>query len=270
MSLNISSLIDNPAPSMEVKLPLAKISVMVKGMLFSDECSLKSTVVTNDGLKLDVLTKFAYNRIIDPPKDIDTFDKFKSVCTSLDRDAILLGIFGVSFGSKYTVTVKCDSCKHENTFDLDLTRTIVNTCDVKKKFSVINKRESLSFPVKNGTAEFIASYPTLKDEDLVYKNISDIQLNSDKFTDLISYIDEFKYTDKDGESETIRKDEDIYNIAAAINSLTPGMVKDMIDKINNTFKRYRYYISTYFDCANCKSEINIEMAIFELFFREIL
>jgi len=258
---------------LEVLLPCANTKVTVSGTYFNDECDLYSNVATSKSSKIRILSSMAYSKIISPPKEIDTYEKFLDLCTIEDTDAVLLGILGASFGNLYDNTQYCPYCGFLNEHTINFSSALKMNVYEGKKFSIVTKEVLEKLENMENDVYALLKYPTLNEairtEELLETTGKGGVVTSPNFIKIVEYLKEFRFVTNSGGETKINKEKDHMSFFATMRAMQSINRKQLIRVINKEFSEYNISLNTEISCKSCKKKFEDSVKPTQLFFREI-
>ena len=99
-------------PEYEVITPQTNLSFNVKTLNVQEEERLKGSLVTPQKVT-EHLNKCIYESIVEKPKSIEDFETFLRTCTLKDRDALLYGLYHITYEEIRNYDVVCSSCRKD-------------------------------------------------------------------------------------------------------------------------------------------------------------
>jgi len=264
--------------TIEVPLPSANTSVMVKSMVFGEESKFYQTIHKDNRSAMRQLTSFIYKKIDNPPKEIDTFEKFKSLCTVTDREAIVIGILSVSYGNKInwpTAHMASKSCLESPSAVSDVIIDIQKSMRVKSvdakylPFEYIKTTEfKVAIPNMKHETILVCRTPSLQDEEIIDQYLEDGE--SPKMMELISISHSIIINKEDGETIKCIKSENPLEFITNIRRLTLGQVDYIMDNISTNMD-LDISVTIEFDseCKVCNEIYSQVLFPTQLFFRKI-
>jgi len=107
-------------PEYTVVTPQAGLSYNVRG-LNVDEVSQIRTSATTPAKATDMINRVLWDAVTSPPKEIRNFDDFMRYTTLKDREALMFGLYVMTFGDEREFKVSCDECGTERQLKVKLT-----------------------------------------------------------------------------------------------------------------------------------------------------
>ena len=99
-------------PDYEVVTPQASLSFHVRSLSVQEEEKLKGSLMTPQKIT-EHLNQCIFDAVVKKPKEIKDFDSFLKCVTLKDRDALLYGLYHISYGDIRDYDLTCGSCRKE-------------------------------------------------------------------------------------------------------------------------------------------------------------
>lgn len=147
-------------PEYEVITPQTKQSFHVRTLNVAEEERLKGSLMTPQKIT-EHLNKCIYEAIVKKPAAIKDYDSFLKAVTLKDRDALLYGLYHISYGEIRDYDITCSSCRKEYTITVQASDTF-NFKEFPDK-NILSKLVKVELPVSQGITAFVKQ-PTLADE----------------------------------------------------------------------------------------------------------
>lgn len=251
-------------PEYEVITPQTKQSFTVRSLTVQEEERLKGSFVTPTKIA-DHLDKCLFDSIVTKPENITDYESFLRNVTLKDRDALLYGLFHVTYEEIRNYQIKCGTCTKEYPVTIEASKTF-NFNVYPGEGNIISERKNVKLPVTK-TVTAVIKQPTLMDElsavrDLGNRPGTTIELITetliiDKFIeDITQTTTPLEYTDRI----------DIIDAYLAL----PARDKRIIFKTyEDEFGKYGIQLSMKSFCPQCGSEEVHNIDLVENFFRSL-
>lgn len=245
-------------PSYEVITPQTKQSFCVQTLNVMKEERLKGSLVTPIQVT-DHLNTIIWESIVKKPENIKTFDDFLKQTTVKDRDAILYGLYHITYEEVRNYNVNCISCGK----DFQITVAASSTFDFNgyPDDNILSAKIKVPLP-KSPSVYAILRQPTLFDEINSLKNIS-------AKIDLITItlpIEQF-VQEKDGMEPIIYKERG--DVLDAYLSLPPLDKRAIYNQYYENFGKYCITLKCKTYCPKCGNEEVIDIDLVDQFFRMV-
>ena len=249
-------------PEYEVITPQTKRSFL-RSLNVSEEENMKGSMMTP--LKItEHLNSCIYEVLIKKPDDITDFKSFLTKTTIKDREALLYGLYHITYEEIRNYEIKCAACKKDypvtakasDMFGFNIYPSDDNILDIRIR---------VDLPISKGISVYIKQ-PSLEDEVSSLKNYATLGgTNMDIITQTL-IIDRF-------EQSTDSPDPIIYDqrgdIIDAYRSLPSKDRKEINAKYTENFGKYGIELKMRTFCPSCSNEEVINIDLVENFFRMV-
>jgi len=246
-------------PEIEVICPQSKNKFRVRSLSLGEEANMKSSLLASNGPISIKLNEIIYDAIADENKP--SFDEFLKTTSTRDRDALLLGLYQITYGDEYVLeNYQCINPRCQKSYNL---RTKLsngfNICAYKGKDNLLEKE----IPVE--LAEGVVAYvhqPTLKYESMVYEKLTE----NDLLTPLYLKIAKLDVTNQDGNYIlSIEENEIDYSMVVSKNlfSIHKKMINEAYLK---EYGKYDVSVTILNRCPYCGHNDEFELDFVKQFF----
>ncbi|GIU69032.1 MAG: hypothetical protein KatS3mg002_0268 [Candidatus Woesearchaeota archaeon] len=249
-------------PKYEIITPQTKLSFTVRSLTVSEEERLKGSFVTPAKIT-EHLNRCLFDALVEKPQNIINFESFLKNVTIKDREALLYGLYHITYDEDRNYTVRCVSCgKH---YDVTVEASDTFNFNPYPGDDIISKRISLNLKVlKNVTV--VLKQPTLYDEWTAVKDLArNPTMTLDNITETLiieSIINEIpngptvEYTDRS----------DIIDAYKALPARDKRLIyKTWFEEIG----QYGIELKMKSYCIHCGAEEVVNIDLSEQFFRAI-
>jgi len=229
----------------------------LRTLTVAEEKKLKGSLITPDKITEHV-TSALFDCIVEKPEDIKTYEDFIMYTTTHDRQALLFGLFHVSYGEVTDFPIKCSHCGQDfkNTFT---TESLAKITNYEGEESLLTKIVEVDLPITKLKA--FVKQPTIRDEIITLKTSQSLPYQKDSIDDLVLVQ---KFTMGAKEWTDIAEKLTIY-------TKLPVRDKKLIWKAyKETFSQYTVEVKATAVCSFCKGESEIDIDFMEVFFRLVL
>lgn len=154
-------------PVYDVITPQTKMEFSVRTLTVADEEQLKASVLIPNKIT-EHLNECLYNVLVKKPEEIATYDDFLNKLTILDRDALLYGLYHITYEEERVYAVSCSSCNNKQNVTIEASKTFsINQFPGDK---ILEKRVNVNLQTIKGYTAVIKQ-PSLADEINVYKTM---------------------------------------------------------------------------------------------------
>jgi len=248
-------------PEYEVITPQTKQSFTVRSLNVQEEERLKGSLVTPQKVT-DHLNKCLFEAMVKKPTSIKDFNSFMQGTTLKDRDALLYGLYHISYGEIRDYDVTCSSCRKDYAVSVQASDTFSFKHYPGK--TVLSKTEKVKLPISKGVTAVIKQ-PTLADESNSMKSLGSRPNATPEVVTETLIIARFEQ-DIEAQKEPKVYD-DRSDILDAYLTL-PAMDKRAIyKKYMDTFGQYGIELKMRSFCTHCGAEEVIDIDLVSAFFR---
>jgi len=249
-------------PEYEVITPQTKLSFNVRSLNVREEERMKGSLMTPTKIT-EHLNKCIFESITTKPDSVTNLEEFLRTVTLKDRDALLYGLYHITYGEVRNYEVRCSSCRNEYPITVEISSTFNFTAYPGD--NVLDQRARVELPVTKGVTAIIKQ-PSLFDEAAALRELSvrpgsniDLIIETlilDSFEeDIPERTEPKKYTDK---ADII----DAYLTLAAKDKR--AIHKAYLEE----FGKYGIELKMKSYCTSCGEESDIDIDLVENFFRE--
>jgi hypothetical protein len=249
-------------PEYEVITPQTKASYTIRSLNVQEEERLKGSLMTPSKVH-EHLNKCIYDSIVTKPDGVAEYEDFLKNITLKDRDALLYGLYHISYEEIRNYDVTCSSCQKEYSVTVEASSTFNY-----KQYpgdDILVKKIPVELEKTIGVTAFIKQ-PTLFDEMTSMKTLA-LQPGSkmDVITETL-VIDKFQETPEKGDSVVYTDRGDIVDAYMSL----PAKDKRVIHKkYRDEFGTYGIELKMRSGCTNCGEEEDINIDLVTNFFRMV-
>jgi hypothetical protein len=248
-------------PEYTIETPQTGLSFNVRSLNVQEEERLKGSLNTPNSIA-EHLNKCIYEAMTKKPAQIKTFEDFLSRTTLKDRDAILYGLYHITYEEIRNYDVTCSSCRKEYPVTIQASDTFTFNSYPHK--DILKKRHDVPLPITSGVIAVIKQ-PSLIDEVKATKELGSRPGSSIETIAETMIIDSFK---QDVEAS---KEADIYSdrvdILDAYLTL-PSRDKRAIHKAyDEMFGKFGIELKMKSHCIQCGNAEDIDIDLVNQFFR---
>lgn len=249
-------------PEYEVLTPQTLKTVTLRSMTVQEEESVKGSMV-NRRQTPNLINKAIYNAIIDNP--YGSFDNFLKNTTIRDRDALLYGLYHVTYKDIQNYELGCPMCEKTYSIVVELGNVFKMDAYHGEPDKILDERYVVELEtVKNAVA--IVKQPTLEDERLM---LADMLFQSDKNIEVgieMLIIDKFIGDPSSRTPMHISNRADIYK---AYSSMLPRDRKKISNIYMEKFGKYAINLTMDCTCSHCGHHHTTRLDLLTQFFRSI-
>lgn len=249
-------------PEYEVITPQTNQSFHVRSLNVQEEERLKGSFMSPTKI-MEHLNKAIYDVIVKKPDNIKTYEDFLKTVTIKDRDALLYGLYHITYEEVRNYDVRCSSCRKEFPVTIQASSTF-NTNNYPGK-DILKRSVPVDLPISKGVIANIRQ-PSLKDELVLHKILSG-QPNAklDIITETM-IIKSFEHTPEEGNEIVYDKPGDIVDAYLSL----PARDKHAIyNKYKDEFGQYGIELKMKTYCIHCGNEDIVNIDLVDNFFRMV-
>jgi len=251
-------------PEYEVITPHTGKSYTVRSLNVQDEEKLKGSLVTPTKVA-EHLNNCIYSSLTSKPEEIDSMDAFLKNTTLKDRDALLYGLYHVSYEEIRNYEINCKSCGKQHSVTVQASSTF-NFKPYPDKKAILSKKEKVELPGLKGVSAYIKQ-PTLFDE------INNIKLLSNRPGNSLELITETLIIDRFEEMPQESKEPVTYidriDIMDAYLQLTAKDKRAIYKAYEDNFGNYGIELKMSSVCPSCSHQDIYDIDLVESFFRAL-
>lgn len=250
-------------PEYEVVTPQTNLSFTVRTLNVQEEERLKGSLVTPQKVT-EHLNKCLYEAIVKKPASIKDFKSFLKLCTLKDRDALLYGLYHITYEDIRNYDITCASCRKDYPVTIKASDTFnFNSYPLK---DIIKKRVDVPLPISKGITAVIKQ-PTLLDELNGTKALGSRPGSSTELITETLVVDKFLQDveeQKDPITYDLRTD-----ILDAYMTLPAKDKRDIHEKYQENFGKYGVDLKMRSFCTHCGHEEVADIDLVSQFFRMV-
>lgn len=249
-------------PEYEVITPQTNQSFVVRSLNVSEEERLKGSFVTPSKIT-EHLNKCLYDAIVDKPKTIKTYDEFLRKVTLKDRDALLYGLYHITYEDIRNYNVKCGFCGKDYQVKVKASETF--NINMYPGTDILKEKLPVELEKTPGVTAFIKQ-ATLFEEITALKTMGvQASSNIDVITESL-IIDRFEQLPDSGDMITYDERPDIIDAYMSLPSKDKRLIyKKYIDE----FGQYGIELKMQSYCNHCGKDEIINIDLFQNFFRMV-
>ena len=247
-------------PEYEVITPQTKMSFHVRSLNVSEEERLKGSLVTPQRVT-EHLNKCLFDSIVKKPETITDFKSFLTQVTLKDRDAILYGLYHITYEEIRNYDIRCVACR--KTFPVTVRASSTFNINLYPGNDILSKRVKVPLPVTTGVNAVIRQ-PRLIDEERLMRDLAGVSI--DIITELL-IIDRFEQDIEES------KEPKVYNepqdVRDAFLTLPAKDKRAIHDKYMEEFGQYGLDLKMQTVCSFCGQEETSDIDLVDNFFRMV-
>lgn len=249
-------------PEYEVITPHTKLSFSVRSLTVQEEENMKGSLMTPEKIT-EHLNKCIYDSIVQKPKDIQDYDTFLKRLTLRDRDALLYGLYHITYEDIRNYEVRCANCRENYNVSLKVSDAFNFKPYPGEK--ILKERIKADLVVAKGVSA-IVKQPSLFDEVTSIKQLIGRPGSTIDMINETLIIEKFEQATEGQEPITLSDKVDILDAFISL----PARDKRLIHKTYmDTFGNYGIELKMKSYCQHCGKEELIDIDLVDNFFRSL-
>jgi hypothetical protein len=250
-------------PEYEVITPQTKQSYTLRSLSVQEEERLKGSLVTPVKIA-DHLNKCLYETFTSKPDNIEDFKSFLKNTTLKDRDALLYGLYHITYEEIRNYQVKCTECGVEYPITVQASSTF--NFNAYPGENILAMRKKFELPVSKGVFVTLRQ-PTLEDEANGIKNLSSRPGTTLELITETLIIEKFEQ-DVEERQEPLVYDDRI-DVIDAYMSLPARDKRAIFSTYLEEFGKYGIELKMQSMCQSCGHDDVYNIDLVESFFRSL-
>lgn len=249
-------------PEYEVKTPHTNLSFKLRSMTVQEEERLKGSLLSPSAVT-DHLNRCIFDCISNKPDSIKNFEEFLKSCTLKDRDALLYGLYHITYEEIRNYDVSCSACGKTHSITIKASDTF-SMNSYPEDGDILTERFTVELPVITGVHATVKQ-PTLKDE----QNAMKVAGSNNKLLDILTetlIIESFTENIDGQDSKVYSSREDVVD---AYRSLTPNDKRAIFKEYRSKMGDYGIELKMRATCIHCGKEEEIDLDLVDNFFRMV-
>jgi hypothetical protein len=250
-------------PEYEVITPQTGLSYTVRSLTVAEEERMKASMITPTKVA-EHLNKCIYEAIVKRPPQIKDFKTFLQNTTLKDRDALLYGLYHVTYEDIRNYDVRCTSCRKEYPITVKASQTF--SVLPYPGTDVLTKRVKVDLPVSKGVSTYIKQ-PTLEDEAEAIRTLSGTPGFTLEAIAETLVLDRFEQDIPESTEPMVVSERS--EVIEAYRSLPALDKRAIYEKYNEEFGKYGIDLKFKSYCIHCGNEEVTTIDLVENFFRMV-
>ncbi len=247
-------------PEYEVITPQTNLSYTVRSMTVQEEERLKGSLLTANKIT-EHLNKCLFDCLVKKPQDITTYDSWMKATTLKDRDALLYGLYHITYEEIRNYDISCGSCGKNYSVTVKASDTFNYNSYPEKDILTKN----ITVPLQMLKGVFITlRQPTLFDESVAFKTIA--TTNTDMLIETL-IIKSIMQNDEAGGDSKVYTDRD--DILDAYKVLPSKDKREVYKAYKENFGQYGINLLMKATCIHCDNVEDINLDLVANFFRMV-
>lgn len=252
-------------PEYSIITPHTLKEFTIRTLTIDEEEQLKGSLLTPNKLA-EHLNEVIFKCLVKKPDDIKTYADFLSKLTIKDRDALMYGLYHVTYKDIHNYDVTCTKCEHVNSVKVDFQKAFKAEMWPKTNETIIEKEIPVKFEIASDISAIIRQ-PLLIDETNLLKELA---FATDAVRDMsmqLLIIKRFEVNRPEAKTPTTIDERD--NILKGYKQL-PSTDRKLIETAYvENFGKYGVSIESIVKCQKCGGEEEIVIDLVKQFFRSI-
>lgn len=250
-------------PEYEVITPQTKLSFTLRSLNVSEEENLKGSLVTPTKIA-DHLNRCIFQSIIKRPEEVATLEGFLKKVTLKDRDALLYGLYHITYEEIRNYQVKCREC--DANYQVTVQASSTFNFNPYPGDDIIGERAAFELPVTKGVVVTLKQ-PTLFDEMLGIKTLGTRPGSTLELITETLIIEKFEQDVEDRKEPLVYQDR--IDVVDAYLSLPARDKREIFKQYTNKFGQYGVDLKMKSNCTSCGHEDIHTIDLVESFFRSL-
>ena len=249
-------------PEYEVITPQTGLSFNVRSLNVQEEERLKGSLLTPAKIN-EHLNKCLFDACTKKPGGIVNYDDFLKKTTLKDRDALLYGLYHITYEEIRNYDVTCGACRKDYPVTVQASSTFnMNSYPGK---DVLTKEILVNLPISKGVTATIKQ-PSLFDEMVALKSMGPgVGVNMDLLTETLILV-KFQHTPEGSDTVVYSNREDVMD---AYKSLPSKDKREIYKQYKNGFGQYGITLRMNSTCQHCGNDEVMDIDLVENFFRMV-
>lgn len=250
-------------PEYEVLTPQTKQSYNLRSLSVQEEEKLKGSLITPAKIA-EHLNKCIFATLMAKPEEVTDMDSFLRTTTLKDRDALLYGLYHITYEEIRNYQVTCTSCRTEYPVTVKASSTF--NFNTYPGDNVLTDRKRIALPISKGVFATVRQ-PTLLDELHAIGQLSNRPGSTIELITETLIIENFEQDIKDKKTPIIYSDRvDVIDAYLAL----PARDKRAIYKgYEEEFGKYGVELKMQSQCTSCGNQDDYDIDLVESFFRAL-
>lgn len=249
-------------PEYEITTPQTNLTYNVRSLNVQEEEKLKGSLLSTANIN-DHLNKCIYNSLTKKPEHITTYDEFLRGTTLKDRDALLYGLYHITYEEIRNYDIICATC--QKTYPITIKASSTFNINFYQGQNILTSKIKVPLPLTKGVSVTLKQ-PTIFDEMIVLKEAGSlIGSNLDILTETL-IIDQFEQESENGTPIIYNEKDDVID---AYKSLPAKDKRKIFEEYKEHFGQYGITLQMLSTCIHCREQDTINIDLVENFFRMV-
>lgn len=250
-------------PEYEVITPQTHLSFTLRTLTVQEEERLKGSLLTPAKIA-EHLNKCIYEVLVKKPESITDYKTFLKSLTIRDREALLYGLYHITYEEIRNYEVFCSECK--KSYQVTAKASQMFNINPYPGDDVLTRKIAVPLPVSNSVVAYIKQ-ATIDDEEDAVRNLASYPGYTLDAVVGTLFIDRFE------QDIEVSKEPIIYNdrkdIIDAYNSLPAKDRRVIFEKYNEEFGKYGVDLKMQVLCTYCSHQEIVDINLVDNFFRMV-
>jgi hypothetical protein len=250
-------------PEYEVITPQTKLSFTLRSLNVSEEERLKGSMVTPNKIA-DHLNTCIFQSIVKKPEGITTLDDFLKKTTLKDRDALLYGLYHITYEEIRNYQLRCRECENEYKVTVQASSTF--NFNPYPGEDILSERSTFELPVTKGVFVTLKQ-PTLFDEMTGIKTLGSRPGSNFELITETLIIEKFEQDIQESKEPKVYNDR--IDVIDAYLTLPARDKREIFKHYSSKFGIYGVDLKMKSNCTSCGHEEVHTIDLVESFFRSL-
>jgi len=250
-------------PEYEVITPQTGYSFTLRSLNVQEEERLKGSMISPQKIA-EHLNQCLYDSIVKKPANITNLDSFLKNVTLKDRDALLYGLYHVTYEEIRNYELKCGSCG--NQFPVTVKASDTFNFNAYPKKDILKARLRVPLPASTGVTA-VVKQPTLFDEVASMRTLSSRPNSTMELITETLILDSFEEDIEERTEPVVYKDRS--DVVDAYLTLPARDKRAIYKKYEEEFGKYGVELKMKSFCPSCGNEEVHNIDLVENFFRAL-
>lgn len=250
-------------PEYEIITPHTNLTFNVRSLNVSEEERMKGSLISPNKIT-EHLNKCIYETIVKKPASIKDFEGFLKSLTLKDRDALLYGLYHITYEEVRNYDISCSSCGKQ--YPVTIAASDTFNFNMYPHKDILKKQIKKELVASKGVT-VVLRQPSLFDEMMAIKNLSSRPGSSIELITETLIIQSFEQDMPDSkEPKTYTERVDVLDAYLSL----PARDKRIIhEAYNEEFGKYGVDLKMKSFCPHCSAEEDVDIDLVSQFFRMV-
>jgi len=250
-------------PEYEVVTPHTNQSFTLRCLNVQEEENLRGSVLTPNKVA-EHLNKVIFDVTVTKPEGIIDYNTFLKNLTLKDREALLFGLYHITYEEVRNYDIRCTACRHE--YQVTVKATDMLGGEMYPNDDILTARINITLPISNVVA--VIKQPTLFEEAELSKRSTTTAPGGVESLAETLVVDRFEYTPDVAKEPIIINNRD--DVVTAYKSLPARDKKFIFEGYTENFGKYGIKLQMKTICTSCGNEDTVDVNLMDSFFRMVL